>query len=96
MQAVAQGMADAGIAIRWETVRRPEGLRFPALAEGYREKLETSYDWLDRAVGKMVRFTSAMWRSPPSWTGLDFATFRLSAIGRVFRPGSAIGRSAPR
>lgn len=52
MQAVAQGMADAGIAIRWETLRRPEALRFAALADGYREKLETSYDWLEGEVGK--------------------------------------------
>jgi glutathione S-transferase len=27
VQAVAQGLADAGIAFRWETVRRPEALR---------------------------------------------------------------------
>ena len=50
MQSVAQGMADAGIAIRWETVRRPNALRFPALAQGYREKLEASYDWLESQV----------------------------------------------
>ena len=51
MQSVAQGMADAGIAMRWETLRRPETLRYPPLAAGYREKLETSYDWLGREIG---------------------------------------------
>ena len=51
MQSVAQGMADAGIAMRWETLRRPEALRYPALAAGYREKLEASYDWLEREIG---------------------------------------------
>lgn len=51
MQSVAQSMADAGIAIRWETLRRPEALRYPALAAGYREKLEASYDWLEREIG---------------------------------------------
>ncbi len=50
MQSVAQGMADAGIAVRWETVRRPEKLRYPPLAQGYREKLEASYDWLEGAI----------------------------------------------
>ncbi|TGX52477.1 glutathione S-transferase family protein [Sphingomonas gei] len=47
VQAVAQGIAEAGIAVRWETVRRPETLRYPALAEGYEAKLVASYDWLE-------------------------------------------------
>jgi glutathione S-transferase len=47
LAAVAQGMADAGIAIRWETVRRPEELRYPALRDGYAEKLHASYAWLE-------------------------------------------------
>src|SRR6185436_2958071 len=34
LQAVAQGLADAGIAIRWETVRRPEPLRYRRCAMG--------------------------------------------------------------
>jgi glutathione S-transferase len=50
MQAVAQGLADAGIAIRWETVRRPEALRYPPLRDGYIEKLTASYDWLEREL----------------------------------------------
>jgi glutathione S-transferase len=47
MQAVAQGLAEAGIAIRWETVRRPPELRYPALRDGYTQKLTRSYDWLE-------------------------------------------------
>lgn len=50
LQAVAQGLADAGIKVRWETVRRPEALRYPALREGYTQKLIESYDWLERAL----------------------------------------------
>jgi len=50
MQAVAQGIADAGIAVRWETVRRPEPLRYPPLRDGYIEKLIASYDWLEREL----------------------------------------------
>jgi glutathione S-transferase len=49
-QALAQGLADAGIAIRWETVRRPEGLRFAPLRDGYIEKLIAGYDWLEREL----------------------------------------------
>lgn len=50
VQAVAQGLADAGIAVRWETVRRPEALRYPPLRDGYTEKLIASYDWLEREL----------------------------------------------
>ena len=50
MQAVAQGMADAGIAVRWETVRRPEALRYEPLRAGYVEKLVASYDWLEQEL----------------------------------------------
>jgi glutathione S-transferase len=50
IQAVSQGLADAGIAIRWETVRRPEQLRHPPLRDGYVEKLISSYDWLEKEL----------------------------------------------
>jgi glutathione S-transferase len=49
-QALAQGLADAGIALRWETVRRPEGLRYAPLRDGYVEKLICAYDWLEREL----------------------------------------------
>ena len=48
LQAVAQGMCDAGILVRWETVRRPEHLRYAPLRDGHTEKLTTSYDWLEQ------------------------------------------------
>ncbi|MGC0055368.1 glutathione S-transferase family protein [Brucella pituitosa] len=51
MQAAAQGMAEAGIALRWESVRRPEHLRYPALQSGYERKLEESYAWLEHELG---------------------------------------------
>jgi glutathione S-transferase len=50
LQAVAQGLADAGIQLRWETVRRPAELRYPPLRDGYTQKLMTSYDWLEREI----------------------------------------------
>jgi glutathione S-transferase len=50
LQAAAQGMADAGIALRWETVRRPEPLRYPPLAEGQALKLVETYDWLEQEL----------------------------------------------
>ena len=49
-QALAQGLAEIGIALRWETVRRPEGLRYAPLRDGYIEKLISAYDWLEREL----------------------------------------------
>jgi glutathione S-transferase len=50
MQAIAQGMADAGIAVRWESERRPPAFRFAPLRAGYEHKLHMAYRWLDRAL----------------------------------------------
>lgn len=50
LQAVAQGIADAGILARWETERRPASLRWPQLAAGHIEKLASSYDFVEREV----------------------------------------------
>jgi len=48
LHSVAQGLCDAGIALRWETLRRPEALRYPPLQEGQTAKLVESYDLLER------------------------------------------------
>jgi glutathione S-transferase len=69
IQAVAQGLADAGIAIRWETVRRPVELRYAPLRDGYIAKLIASYDWLERQldvaspvhVGHIALATALSW-----------------------------------
>lgn len=50
LQAAAQGLAEAGIQIRWETVRRPAALRYPPLRDGYVLKLLHTYDWLEREL----------------------------------------------
>jgi glutathione S-transferase len=47
LQAVAQGLAETGIAYRWETVRRPIGLRYEALKDGLHGKLIATYSWLE-------------------------------------------------
>ena len=50
IQAIAQGLSSAGGALRWETVRRPETLRYTPLRDGYIQKLIASYDWLEREL----------------------------------------------
>ena len=87
MQSVAQGMADAGIAIRWETVRRPEPLRYPPLRDGYIEKLLASYDWLegeldDNAalhVGHIAVATALSWLEFRQLPGFRDRSPRLAA-----------------
>lgn len=80
MQSIAQGMADSGIALRWETVRRPQDLRYPPLADGYRRKLERAYAWLENEierddlvhVGHIAVATALDWlafRDLPSFRG---------------------------
>jgi glutathione S-transferase len=50
LQAIAQGLADAGIALRWEIERRPERVRWPPLADGQTVKLSAGYDFIERNV----------------------------------------------
>ncbi|AIF47607.1 glutathione S-transferase family protein [Dyella japonica] len=49
-QAIATGLADAGIAVRWEATRRPETLRWAPLLEGQLQKVIASCDYLEQNV----------------------------------------------
>jgi glutathione S-transferase len=68
-QAVAQGLCEAGIAVRWESVRRPESLRYQPLLDGSIEKLRASYGWLEQnfdvsapiTVGQIALATALSW-----------------------------------
>jgi glutathione S-transferase len=84
LQAAAQGLCAAGIAYRWETVRRPEPLRYAPLRDGNAEKLVACYDWLEAelaaddtvTVGHIAVATALDWlafRALPS--------FRVNALG---------------
>lgn len=68
LQAVAQGLAQTGIALRWETERRPGHLRYEALAEGFGDKIVATYDWLEGElddgtlhVGHVALATALSW-----------------------------------
>jgi glutathione S-transferase len=52
MQALAHGMAEAGIAVRWETERRPAALRWPGMREGQLEKIAAACDFLDGGISE--------------------------------------------
>ena len=51
LQALAHGLCDAGIALRWETGRRPEPQRYKPLADGMTTKLVETYDFVERDAG---------------------------------------------
>lgn len=71
LQALAQGLCDAGIALRWESERRPEALRYPLLAAGQTTKLLEAYDHLETqadldgpvTVGQIGLATALAWLS---------------------------------
>jgi len=81
LQALAQGLCDAGIALRWETERRPIALRYLPLAQGQVEKLTAAYDVLEHETE---------FDGPPDLgqialaTALDWLAFRALPD---FRPG---------
>jgi glutathione S-transferase len=50
MQALAQGIADAGIAARWEAARRPAQLRWPGMHDAQVQKIAQACDFLERDV----------------------------------------------
>lgn len=47
LQAVADGLSEAGILVRWETTRRPPELRYPALGEGHLAKVAAGCAFLE-------------------------------------------------
>ena len=102
VQAVAQGLGDAGIKVRWETVRRPEALRYPALREGYTEKLLTSYDWLESEldtdaplhVGHIAVATALSWLEFRELPDFRAGRARLSAWFDAFQTRASM-RATP-
>jgi glutathione S-transferase len=52
MQALAQGIADAGIAARWEAARRPAQLRWPTMHDAQVQKIALACDFLEREIGE--------------------------------------------
>lgn len=82
LQALAQGMIDAGIALRWETERRPAEVRWAPMAEGQTEKLIAAYDFAEREAldGPLHLGQIAL------ATALDWLEFRALPDFRLGRP----------
>jgi glutathione S-transferase len=50
LQALAQGIADSGIAVRWEAVRRPEEVRWPTMRDAQLQKIAAACDFIEKEV----------------------------------------------
>ncbi|WP_299479452.1 glutathione S-transferase family protein [uncultured Roseibium sp.] len=72
-QALASGMCETGIAIRWEIERRPEHLRYETLRDGLIAKLAASYAYLEQDVPREDEVTVG---TIALACALDWATFR--------------------
>ena len=83
LQAIAQGIADAGILVRWDTERRPVELRWKTYADGQIQKLVESFDFIESEVDL---------QAPPDIgqvalaTALSWIDFRKVASFREGRP----------
>lgn len=79
LQALAQGISEAGIQVRWETVRRPEHFRYPPLAQGYQRKLRESLAWIEKNFDTLSPLHIGHIALA---TALDWLVFRnLTALG---------------
>lgn len=69
LEALADGLSEAGILARWESVRRPEHLRHEPFLKGQLMKLEESYDYIEDelsfgdqvCIGDVALATSLSW-----------------------------------
>ncbi|HEV2675938.1 MAG TPA: glutathione S-transferase family protein [Aliidongia sp.] len=104
LQALAQGLCDAGIAVRHDTVRRPEPYRYPAMRDGQTAKLIASYDFLEReealldapgvCVGRIALATALSWLDFRELPAFEPGRPRLAAFYRAFTDRPAM-RATP-
>jgi glutathione S-transferase len=97
MQALAQGIADAGIAARWEAARRPAQLRWPTMHDAQVQKIALACDFLEREIDH--RELSRAHREPGAHGAADahsIADARGAAPGAHGAPGGrAVGPRRP-
>lgn len=86
IQALAQGIADAGIAVRWETERRPASRRWQPIAVGQMQKIIAACDFLEQIVdtdkpkGSMPHIGDVALATALSW--IEFREVYAFSAGR--------------
>ncbi len=83
MQALAQGLCEAGIAMRWEIERRPEHLRWPVMREAQAAKLNAAYNFIENEAELDSAFNLG---EIALATALDWIAFRNLPDFREGRP----------
>jgi glutathione S-transferase len=99
LQALAQGLCDAGILVRHETERRPEAYRYAPMRDGQIEKLLSAYDFLENEepaidprkaeaeyvdIGQIALATALSWLAFRHLPAFEPGRPRLSAWYRNF------------
>lgn len=93
LQALADGMSETGILARWEAVRRPEQLRYPALHDGLVSKLLESYNFIENniqlnntpTIGDIALGTSLSWLEFRNLPSFKNSRPKLTAWYNVFK-----------
>jgi glutathione S-transferase len=86
LQALAQGIADAGIAARWEAERRPAQLRWPTMHDAQVQKIAQACDFLEGEIDQ-----------PGLIPNIDATGTRAShaAASHIGTPGTGASRTGP-
>lgn len=69
LEALADGLSEVGILVRWESIRRPEHLRYKPFLDGQLNKLAAGYDYIEThiilsdqiTIGEIALATSLSW-----------------------------------
>ena len=102
LQALASGICEAGIAVRWETERRPEAMRYDKLRDGQLTKITVACRLLEGAppvagqvsLGTIALGTALDWLEFRNIVALDKTSPRLAAWLRDFCARPAMRRSS--
>ncbi|QND51417.1 glutathione S-transferase family protein [Phyllobacterium sp. 628] len=92
LQTIAQGMADSGIVVRWETERRPEELRWSVMRDAQLQKIEAACDFVEMSVdfggpldiGKIALGTTLSWIAFRNVYAFEVGRPKLSAWYNAF------------
>jgi glutathione S-transferase len=94
LDALAKGICEAGIAVRHDSVRRPEQYRYPAMREGQFAKLVEAYDFIENEglvgasekvdLGQVALATALSWIEFRQLGDFEKGRPQLSAWYRAF------------
>ena len=104
LEALANGMIDAGGSHRWEIERRPEAVRWTAMADGQAGKIRAAYDFIEQNValegpldiGQIALATALGWLEFRRLPWLEDRHRRLTNWYRAFAQRTSMAATAMR